>query len=55
MATLPVHELTKSFRLLVALFGVADTRRRELYCAGGCTHAWHNLPGPRRGVRGAAS
>ncbi|GAA2467337.1 hypothetical protein GCM10023100_19350 [Actinocorallia cavernae] len=51
MAALPVHELTKSFRLLVALFGVADTRRRELYCAGGCAHAWHNLPGGR----GAAS
>ncbi|WP_372504439.1 DUF5958 family protein [Streptomyces murinus] len=35
----------------VALLGVADTRRRELYCAGGCAHAWHNLPGGR----GAAS
>ncbi|MFC7866853.1 DUF5958 family protein [Streptomyces murinus] len=35
----------------LALFGVADTRKRELYCAGGCAHAWHNLPSGR----GAAS
>ncbi|MEU6465166.1 DUF5958 family protein [Streptomyces sp. NPDC046976] len=34
----------------VALFGVADTRRRRLYCAGGCAHAWHNLSGPRWGA-----
>ncbi|WP_327231550.1 DUF5958 family protein [Streptomyces murinus] len=51
MAALPAHELTKSFRLLVALFGIADTRRRKLWCAGGCAHEWHNLPGPRRGAR----
>ncbi|WP_369334583.1 DUF5958 family protein [Streptomyces griseofuscus] len=31
----------------MALLGVADTRRRELYRAGGCAHAWHNLPGGR--------
>ncbi|MFD7321069.1 DUF5958 family protein [Streptomyces sp. NPDC059875] len=43
MESLPAYELTKSFRLLVALFGIADTRRRALYCAGGCGHAWHNL------------
>jgi hypothetical protein len=48
MGDLPVHELTKSFRLLVALFGIADTRRRTLHCAGGCRHAWHNLPVPPR-------
>ncbi|MFF3337057.1 DUF5958 family protein [Streptomyces sp. NPDC002888] len=45
MAQLPGYELTKSFRLLVALFSIADTRRRTLYCAEGCSHAWHNLPG----------
>ncbi|MEU3026898.1 DUF5958 family protein [Streptomyces incarnatus] len=55
MAALPAHEVTKAFRLLVALFGVADTRRRKLYCAGGCTHEWHNLPDPRRGARQAPS
>ncbi|QNP64131.1 DUF5958 family protein [Streptomyces genisteinicus] len=48
MGSLPAHELTKSFRLLVALFAIADTRRRTLYCAGGCGHEWHNLP-PRQG------
>ncbi|MFE2517586.1 DUF5958 family protein, partial [Streptomyces mirabilis] len=37
------YELTKSFRLLVALFSIADTRRRTLYCVGGCGHEWHNL------------
>ncbi|MEU6600351.1 DUF5958 family protein [Streptomyces flaveolus] len=48
MAALPPYELTKSFRLLVALFTIADTRRRTLYCTGGCSHAWHNLPAPTR-------
>ncbi|GGW45581.1 DUF5958 family protein [Streptomyces bobili] len=48
MAALPAYELTKSFRLLVALFTIADTRRRTLYCAGECGHAWHNLPDPRQ-------
>ncbi|MGV9353830.1 DUF5958 family protein [Streptomyces misionensis] len=43
MESLPAHELTRSFRLLVALFTLADTRRRASYCAGGCTHEWHNL------------
>lgn len=43
MEILPAHELTKSFRLLVAVFTIADTRRRALHCAGGCGHAWHNL------------
>lgn len=37
MAGLPGYELTKSFRLLVALFSIADARRRALYCAGGCS------------------
>ncbi|WP_354637524.1 DUF5958 family protein [Kitasatospora camelliae] len=43
MDGLPAYELTKSFRLLVALLAVADTRRRERQCADGCTHAWHHL------------
>ncbi len=44
MAALPAYELTKSFRLLVPLFSIADTRRRALHCANGCGHEWHNLP-----------
>lgn len=43
MDGLPAYELTKSFRLLVALFSIADTRRRTLHCVGGCGHEWHNL------------
>ncbi|MFJ8807631.1 hypothetical protein [Streptomyces sp. NPDC102490] len=27
---------------------MTDTRRRALRCAGGCGHAWHNLPDPPR-------
>jgi hypothetical protein len=42
--SLPQEERLKAFRLLVALLGVADKRRRERYCAAGCTHAWHQLP-----------
>ncbi|MFH9061488.1 DUF5958 family protein [Streptomyces coeruleorubidus] len=34
MEGLPSYELTKSFRLLIALFSIADARRRRLYCAG---------------------
>ncbi|MFJ6528057.1 DUF5958 family protein [Streptomyces longwoodensis] len=48
MEALPGYELTESFRLLVALFSIADTHRRTLHCAGGCSHAWHNLPDPLR-------
>jgi hypothetical protein len=44
MTGLPAYEFTKSFRLLVALFSIADTRRRALHCADGCGHEWHNLP-----------
>lgn len=40
---LPQDERVKAFRLLVALLGVADQRRRERFCADGCTHAWHQL------------
>jgi hypothetical protein len=41
--SLPRDERVKAFRLLVALLGVADKRRRERFCADGCTHAWHQL------------
>ncbi|MFE0824812.1 DUF5958 family protein [Streptomyces sp. NPDC058847] len=40
---LPQDERVKAFRLLVALLGVADDRRRLRFCAGGCGHAWHHL------------
>ncbi|MGW3746103.1 DUF5958 family protein [Streptomyces sp. NPDC005146] len=43
MEHLPAYELTKSFRLLVAFFSIADTHRRALHCAGGCGHEWHHL------------
>ncbi len=39
----PRNERIKIFRLLVALLGVADERRRIRFCAGGCGHAWHHL------------
>ncbi|WP_432162821.1 DUF5958 family protein [Streptomyces tendae] len=48
MEVLPAYELIKSFRLLVALFSIADSRRRALHCVGGCGHVWHNLPDPPR-------
>ncbi|MEV5089192.1 DUF5958 family protein [Streptomyces albogriseolus] len=48
MEALPAYELIKSFRLLVALFSIADSRRRALHCVDGCGHAWHNLPDPPR-------
>lgn len=40
---LPVAEYEKAFRLLIALFSIADTRRRATHCKEGCTHTWHNL------------
>lgn len=43
-AGLPSAEHVKAFRVLVSVFTVADTRRRETYCKGVCGHAWHNLP-----------
>ncbi|MFC8951571.1 DUF5958 family protein [Streptomyces sp. NPDC057101] len=49
MESPPAYELTKSFRLLIALFSIADTRRRELRCAGGCGHEWHNLSAQPQG------
>ncbi|MGW3819970.1 DUF5958 family protein [Streptomyces sp. NPDC005046] len=43
-AVLPCAEHLKAFRVLVSVFAVADTRRRETYCKGACGHSWHNLP-----------
>ncbi|MFI8437917.1 DUF5958 family protein [Streptomyces sp. NPDC079020] len=43
-ANLPADEHVKAFRVLVSVFAVADTRRREMYCKGTCGHAWHHLP-----------
>ncbi|WP_067826032.1 DUF5958 family protein [Actinomadura kijaniata] len=40
---LPQDERIKSFRLLVALLGIADHSRRLRDCAHGCTHPWHHL------------
>ncbi|GHC53896.1 DUF5958 family protein [Streptomyces cinnamoneus] len=44
IAGLPADEHVNAFRLLVALFSLADTRRRETECRGRCGHFWHNLP-----------
>ncbi|OKK14927.1 hypothetical protein AMK09_26465 [Streptomyces sp. CB02488] len=43
-AKLPDDEHVKAFRVLVSVFAVADTRRRETDCKGTCGHAWHHLP-----------
>ncbi|MFJ4771908.1 DUF5958 family protein [Streptomyces uncialis] len=43
-AELPDDEHVKAFRVLVSVFAVADTRRREAECKGTCGHAWHHLP-----------
>ncbi|MCR3739693.1 hypothetical protein BS35_002240 [Actinomadura glauciflava] len=43
IANLPEDERLKSFRLLVALLGVSDARRRARLCSDGCGHAWHHL------------
>ncbi|MFJ9434929.1 DUF5958 family protein [Streptomyces sp. NPDC101490] len=42
-ADLPAAEHVTAFRVLVAVFAVADTRRRETYCKGACGHGWHHL------------
>lgn len=43
MTALPAAELSKTFRLMIALLGIADARRYERDCVGGCTHAWHHF------------
>ncbi|WP_406487939.1 DUF5958 family protein [Streptomyces phaeochromogenes] len=47
MSHLPPYDRARAFRLLVALFAIADNRRRERYCADGCSHAWHQLTAHR--------
>ena len=39
---LPTNEYLKSFLLLMALFSIADKRRRNTICKDGCSHWWHN-------------
>ncbi|MFF1896216.1 DUF5958 family protein [Streptomyces sp. NPDC058206] len=39
----PLDERRKAFRLLVAVFAIADGRRRERFCSDGCGHWWHRL------------
>jgi hypothetical protein len=41
---LPVTEWRNVFIVLLRLFAVADTHRRETQCQDGCSHEWHNLP-----------
>ena len=38
---LPSIEYLKTFFLLVSIFSVADTRRRNNQCKNGCSHWWH--------------
>ncbi|WP_330239215.1 DUF5958 family protein [Streptomyces sp. NBC_00525] len=40
----PLDERRKAFRLLIAVLSIADARRRERFCFGGCSHWWHRLP-----------
>ena len=41
--SLPKNEQEKAFILLLSLFSIADRRRRETQCSGGCSHEWHNI------------
>ncbi|GAA3481583.1 DUF5958 family protein [Streptomyces yanii] len=40
----PLDKRRKAFRLLIAALAIADGRRRERFCFGGCGHWWHRLP-----------
>jgi hypothetical protein len=40
---LPDSELRKSFIIMLSIFKVADTFRRETDCTNGCSHFWHNI------------
>jgi len=45
VVALPEAERQKAFLLFVALLGIADERRRQTECVGGCSHWWHqDLP-----------
>ncbi|MFE1873869.1 DUF5958 family protein [Streptomyces sp. NPDC059496] len=39
----PLDERRKAFRLLIEVLTIADARRREHFCWGGCNHWWHRL------------
>ncbi len=39
----PLDERRKAFRLLLAVLTIADARRRERFCCGGCSHWRHRL------------
>lgn len=43
VAELPADERPKAFRMMFALYCVADTRRRQTQCKDGCSHEWHNF------------
>lgn len=43
IAALPADERQKAFCLMLALYCISDTRRRQTDCRNGCSHAWHNL------------
>lgn len=38
---LPTREYATAFAILVKLLGIADERRRQEDCDGGCGHWWH--------------
>jgi len=40
---LPDSELRKSFVIMLSIFKIADTYRRETDCNNGCSHFWHNI------------
>lgn len=41
IANLPENELSRSFRLLLRVLSISDTRRKNTQCANGCNHWWH--------------
>jgi len=40
---LPDSELRKSILIMLCIFKVTDTFRRETVCKNGCAHFWHNF------------
>ena len=40
---LPDSEIRKSFIIMLSIFKIADTNRRETDCKNGCGHEWHNI------------
>jgi hypothetical protein len=43
IAALPAYERQKAFRLMFAMYCIADARRRRTQCKNGCSHEWHNF------------